>query len=241
MYEVLKNIGLTDNESKAYLALLELGVTTTGKVAKQADIDRSNAYYSLERLKKKGLVSEIINKKTKHYEAANPSVLKGLLEEKEQRLEEIMPQLLLTKKLSKSREQQTTSYESLKTLKEVLITIAEKNKELLIVGSGNDSVHLKHFYIRFERKLEEQKNCIKRIYQKLDVTMFISKEDLLLVDWEKPHITHVQNKKIAESYRKMFISFPSWQPIVSSSRRVPYLSNQERVSRPQIYAQQVLS
>ena len=53
MYEVLEQIGLSRNESKAYLALLELGSTSAGRVAKKTRLDRANIYDSLEKLKLK--------------------------------------------------------------------------------------------------------------------------------------------------------------------------------------------
>ena len=70
--ETLKKIGLGHNESKIYLTLIKLGPSMAGKVAKEANIDRSACYDSLKALLKKGLVSYAIEANRKKFEAANP-------------------------------------------------------------------------------------------------------------------------------------------------------------------------
>ena len=41
MEEELKLLGLNDTDIKVYLALLKLGSSTTGSIAKEADVSRS--------------------------------------------------------------------------------------------------------------------------------------------------------------------------------------------------------
>ena len=55
--KLLEHIGLTKNEVKVYLALLDTGLTTTSAIIKETCINTSKVYESLERLLKKGLVS----------------------------------------------------------------------------------------------------------------------------------------------------------------------------------------
>ena len=56
----LKKLGLTDYESKTYLALLEIGEGTSGDIIKKAEIHTGKIYEILESLKNKGLISEVI-------------------------------------------------------------------------------------------------------------------------------------------------------------------------------------
>jgi len=53
--ETLKQIGFGHNESKVYLTLLKLGPSMAGRLAKEANIDRSACYDSLKALIKNTL------------------------------------------------------------------------------------------------------------------------------------------------------------------------------------------
>ena len=73
--QILKDAGLTEGEIKVYLALLELGDTTTGPLVDKSGVARSIVYQILERLIEKGLASYIVKDKTKYYQAADPNKL----------------------------------------------------------------------------------------------------------------------------------------------------------------------
>lgn len=55
MLAQLKHIGLSENEAKVYLAMLELGPSPMLEIAAKAGINRPTAYAQLEALKKGGL------------------------------------------------------------------------------------------------------------------------------------------------------------------------------------------
>ena len=57
MLTQLKHIGLSENEAKVYLAMLELGPSPVLEIAAKAGINRPTAYAQIESLKKMGLVS----------------------------------------------------------------------------------------------------------------------------------------------------------------------------------------
>lgn len=107
----LKEAGLTDGETRVYLALLELGTTTIGPILEKSSITRSIIYRILEKLIKKGLVSYITKEKTKYYQASPPNKLLDYVETKENELQqnkykiqEMIPKLILTQKLAKKSE-----------------------------------------------------------------------------------------------------------------------------------------
>ncbi len=84
-----------------YLALLELGDSTTGPIVEKSTISRSIIYQILENLIQKGLVSYIIKEQTKYFQAAQPERIIDYIEEREQKLhaikekvEHFLPQLL---------------------------------------------------------------------------------------------------------------------------------------------------
>ncbi len=97
----LREAGLTEGEIKVYLALLELGSSTTGPIIEKSGIARSIIYQILEKLMQKGLVSFITREKTKYYQAAEPYRLLDYVEEEERKFEKtresinaLIPQLL---------------------------------------------------------------------------------------------------------------------------------------------------
>jgi len=83
---LLAEIGLTRSEVAVYLALLELGSSTTGPIIKQAGIASGKAYLILDKLREKGLVTSSLISGTKHYQAKDPERLLDYLKEKEERL-----------------------------------------------------------------------------------------------------------------------------------------------------------
>ena len=109
--ETLERIGLTHGEAKIYLALLDLGQSTTGPIVEKSNVSTSKTYKILKRLQNKGLVSHIIKRNVIHWSAANPRRILELLEEQEKEIsnkkkeiEEIMPKLI--KKINAVKEKQ---------------------------------------------------------------------------------------------------------------------------------------
>ena len=79
----LIEIGLSQNEAKIYLALLELGPTTTGPLIKKTCLYRVITYDTLEKLLKLGLVNYSLKKNIKNFEAEDPKQLMELIKNKE--------------------------------------------------------------------------------------------------------------------------------------------------------------
>jgi sugar-specific transcriptional regulator TrmB len=112
--EILEIIGLTKSEIKVYLALLELGSSTTGPLVEKSHASSSKIYEILEKLIQKGLASFVIEAGTKYFEAAPPSRLLDYMKEKEdllakqrQELQHIIPALELKQHYSKNRSEAT--------------------------------------------------------------------------------------------------------------------------------------
>lgn len=96
----LLKIGLTDGESRVYVALSEIGASSVGPIVKKAKVAYSNVYDILNRLLEKGIISFIIKNKTKYFQAVSPKTLVKYLEKKESEIYEqkeilklIMPKL----------------------------------------------------------------------------------------------------------------------------------------------------
>lgn len=110
--ETLERIGLTPGEAKIYLALLDIGQSTTGPIVEKSGVSTSKTYKILKRLENKGLVSHIIKKNIVHWSAANPKRILEMLEKQEKEVskrkkevEKILPELLKKVKTLKAKQQ----------------------------------------------------------------------------------------------------------------------------------------
>lgn len=129
---MLEEFGLTKNEAKVYLALLQLGQTTTGPIIKRVELHGPRVYESLERLIAKGLVAFVLKNRRKYFEAADPERLMDLLKEKESKLAEVLPKLKAMK-IVEERKEVATVYQGKRGLRTVLDFILSETK-----GGGYD-------------------------------------------------------------------------------------------------------
>lgn len=93
MKEVLKEAGLSETESTAYVSLLQIGEASILDIARHSALKRPTVYNAIESLLRQGLVSRVPNEKRKRFYANPPTTLLLLHKQKEQRLELIIPTL----------------------------------------------------------------------------------------------------------------------------------------------------
>lgn len=89
----LIKIGLSEKESKVYLACLQLGIDTVASIAHFADLKRPTVYLILENLETLGLVSKIIKENKTLYKAEDPKFIINDLRQKEELARDILPSL----------------------------------------------------------------------------------------------------------------------------------------------------
>jgi sugar-specific transcriptional regulator TrmB len=80
---LLKNLGLTTNEAKIYLSSLKLGEVGTSEIAKEARVNRSNAYNAVQHLADYGLIEQVITPTTKRIHAAPIESLEELAKKRQ--------------------------------------------------------------------------------------------------------------------------------------------------------------
>ncbi len=90
---ILHRLGLEEQEAKTYLALLDLGEATATKLAERTGLGRVHMYQITNRLIEKGLASYILKNGVKYFLAAEPEKLLRDLQEKEEELQRILPEL----------------------------------------------------------------------------------------------------------------------------------------------------
>ena len=94
MYKrALLNAGLTAKQAAVYEACLRAGPSGVPDIAGEAEIKRTTAYGIVEELVGLGLLKSSYKGKRKLYTAEDPGKILSMLDEKKQRIAEVMPEL----------------------------------------------------------------------------------------------------------------------------------------------------
>lgn len=232
--KILEEIGLTPNESKVYVSLIGLGSSSATQIIQKTGLHRAVIYDLLERLIEKGLVGYAITGRKKFFEATNPQRLKEILEEKEQRLSEILPRLLELSKFQAKLD--VKLYKGKEGIKNVFEDILRsKPKEWLSLGSGGETFKvlpyfLEHFHrARIKNKilarglllnnpvarkrgdalarmpLSEIRYLPKTFITPTVINIYDKRVALYSVTEEKiPFIILVESKELSKSFREYF-------------------------------------
>jgi HTH-type transcriptional regulator, sugar sensing transcriptional regulator len=142
--ESLSNIGLTQGEIDVYLALLELGLSTTGRITKGANISSSKVYEVLQRLINKGLVSYVIENGKHHYSATSAERLIDFLEDKKKEIsqdQDVIKKIIpkLESKRKQHKEPEAIIYRGKKGALVALDEVIEAGKKgFEVVGYGTE-------------------------------------------------------------------------------------------------------
>lgn len=88
LQELLEKIGLSDKETRVYLAALELGAQPASTFSKKAHLNRTTSYAVLKSLLNKGLMSSLVKNGVSRYEAVAPSALLRFVENRKVHFEE---------------------------------------------------------------------------------------------------------------------------------------------------------
>lgn len=86
--EYLKQLGLSDKEARAYLALLELGESQIVPIAKKTATPRTSLVYILEKLRDRGMITILEHNSRRVYEAVAPRKIVTLLKSEQEKLSE---------------------------------------------------------------------------------------------------------------------------------------------------------
>ncbi|HLC74900.1 MAG TPA: helix-turn-helix domain-containing protein [Candidatus Nanoarchaeia archaeon] len=228
--EVLVDLGLSRNEAKAYLALLEIGPSQTGKIAERSQMHRANVYDALERLYTKGLCSKSKKESMNYYTATDPKNLFNFIKAKERQLEDIMPQLQLLRELTFSQSQAAV-YEGADAFMNMLHDFLHFKEPILSYGIPQNAPDLLKTKIpHFHKKRIPLKIPMKHIYNhnaqeriaylnsmphtearylpaKFDsqVSTNICGDEIILAVWISPPLSiRIKDKRIADAYKRYF-------------------------------------
>lgn len=226
MKEHLREAGLTENESKVYLALLEIGPVQAGAISRKSGLHRRVVYDTIEMLIQKGLVGYIKKNNVRLFQAVSPERLKEIVKEKEARIDEVMDSMMLLYNTRKDKEE-TNFYKGRDGLKAVFEDMISAKNEILVLGASPLAYEILSFYFewfdkrRVEKKIRERiifNDSDKRIripyadirylpekyHSPLAVNIYGKKVAIILWSRKNPLAIVINNAEIAEGYKKYF-------------------------------------
>jgi HTH-type transcriptional regulator, sugar sensing transcriptional regulator len=171
--ELIEKAGLSKGETKVYLALLELGISSIGPIVTKSEVSASKVYKILDRLLKKGLVSSIIKAKVKEFKIENPNNLIEYLEDKEKEINLIKEELnknmssLLEKVKLAENKSNCTVYEGFKGLKSVFeqsLNELKKGDLMYISGITESTEEIRNYFIHYYKNQAKIGFKIKAIF-----------------------------------------------------------------------------
>ncbi len=229
----LQKLGLTEKESKAYLALLNLEETLVSEVSKRTQINRSLVYSVLESLSSKGLASYIVKNNLRYYRAAPPEKIVSMIREKEALARILLPALnnLYKPRTKKPIVEILEGKEGIKTLMDDVI---KQKSEWFVFGTQRSSIEIvgtiaKHF----ESQRQKEKIFLKAIFVKSPLGLkrakdflkmqhtqirfdestreslhstWIYSDRVAIIFWDKEHpfVIRIIDKGLAENYKDNF-------------------------------------
>lgn len=226
----LMDIGFTKNESKIYFSLLKKGSNTPSEISSNTSIHRTNVYDCLERLIEKGLVNYIHKEGKKYYQASNPTKIRDILKEKEQKFNDLLPEMLKLKQNPRINEL-AEIHRGIKALRMILYSFLTKKNPILVYGIPKIALnYMEDFIILYHKRRIKKKiimkhisdeNATKRITQlnkmpytyarylpkmkNTPVSTNICGNEIVFILWsESPYIIKIKNKEIANSYKNYF-------------------------------------
>jgi sugar-specific transcriptional regulator TrmB len=176
--EILKDLGLSDQEIEVYISLLKTGGSDATSLSKQANIKRTTVYPILERLIKQNMVTAYEQGKKRFYSPIAPSRLASLFEMKIKNLFKVVP-FLEKLKAENIKAYGIRMIQSKKDLRSFYTDILEeyKNKEYHIIGSTPTWLNTdKEFFIDY-RKRRAMNNTKVRLLLSADSKKIIGLED----------------------------------------------------------------
>ncbi|MFH1520764.1 MAG: helix-turn-helix domain-containing protein [Candidatus Micrarchaeota archaeon] len=135
--DLLRELGLTNNEVEVYLKLLMSGSVTVNTLAERTGFHRQVCYDALDRLLEKGFVSFVIQDSKKHFQALPPEQLLVYADDMKTKLDSLVPELkkIITIPKDETFVEVYKGKNVLRTIHRDLLTYMKKTKEpVLILG-----------------------------------------------------------------------------------------------------------
>lgn len=164
MYEeLLRDVGLSQNEARVYEALLHSGEASVQSISINSKVHRRNVYDSVRKLIDKGLCSEVFLNGEKNFKATNPSRILDFLKEKEEKFVKSLPAMQAQCEAVRETEEAHV-YRGIQGFKSYFQDILRTQETVYFIGAKAFWLdeRLKHFLPHFQR--ERKKLGIKFVH-----------------------------------------------------------------------------
>jgi sugar-specific transcriptional regulator TrmB len=230
IFEILESIGLHKNEIIVYFDLIKVGHSSAHEISHRTKIHRPNVYDILDKLIKKGIVTQSIENNVKIFYPVSPKNLLNYLKQKEYDLKKVIPEIEKIHSHPPEKRRVTMS-EGIKSFRIILDDLLEKDEPIYVYGipKGVDDT-IGGFIEDFHERRIKKGVLMKHIYNKdaQDRIKLLNKMDytearyfpsdynttistlicgniVLLIFWEDPISTIlIENRAIAEAYKNYF-------------------------------------
>lgn len=201
--EALKKFGLTERESKVYLAALTLGTATANSISKYAKIERTTTYDILKSLIEKGIASYILKDKKKCFEVISPENLISILEANKKLLQSALPDFkaLTQKNIEKP---QVRLFEGKLGIKNLINSVYNEGKDFCVYANSKIIDFLEHDFDKFVKLRVEKKIFVRVIQEKSDKTINLIRNEekkyravRYLQNFDIPSSTFIYGNKVA--------------------------------------------
>lgn len=229
---ILSDLGLTGAEIKVFLSLLELGSSTAGKVVEKSGLQNAVVHRAFHSLAEKGLLTYVKEGKIKQYQSIEPKLLLSFIDEKKEKLQRLLPELELKRKLAKKKPQ-ATLFQGTRGVKELIHLMLETKARYYISYGGPQKAHnlfgdffweafhkkrirkkikadlLFHSSLKWwSRQLNKYKlttvKTTRRGFEELTETVICGDRVAIIMYLDKPFGFLIEEEAAARSYRKFF-------------------------------------
>ncbi len=166
LIKALKNLNLSEKESRVWLSCLEIGESTAYNLAVKSGLSRALVYDILERLIKLTIISATTKNNTKYFRTTEPEKLIEMLKEREEEIKKVIPELKNLQNKIYTKEPQVEIYEGKNGMKNILNDIINSGiKEFFRYGCARISFDVLPFFAeKWTKERIKSKISAKYIY-----------------------------------------------------------------------------
>lgn len=161
MKNFLSNLGLSEEDTAVYLAILELGQANVLGISQKSAVPRATVYGILNRLGKEKLINSVVEGKRRYYFTENPQKIADEMEKRKQDFTKILPKLLLIHSQAIHRPiiRAFEGAEGFKSVLEEMLTETPEGGSYDILMNFQDEIRVigeKHFFWHVEKRVRKK-------------------------------------------------------------------------------------
>lgn len=128
--ELTRLLGMTEKQTRVYLASLELGGGTMQSIARKSGLNRTTIYTFIDEMKEAGFMQETRSARRRIYTAVDPRTLLSVQKNKLSGLEHMLPELMAIRNEARGKPR-VTFFEGRKGVEEVYEDMLHDRAEIL--------------------------------------------------------------------------------------------------------------